>query len=114
MSGDRSAFCQALLDRFDGCYESPGGEVWVRYADALEAVDLADRMGIRLLGMEGFLVDGTDVFPAMSRIADFGDADAATAQTTARSLLTGTWAEPPHDVHSDAKGEYLIDLAVAG
>jgi hypothetical protein len=25
VSRDRSAFCQALLDRFDGCYESPGG-----------------------------------------------------------------------------------------
>ena len=65
----------------------------------------------RLLGLEGFIVGPTGVYPAMSRIADFSsDTDAA---KTARRLLLGEWSEPPTDVHPDAAGIYMIDLVVA-
>jgi len=39
------AFEAALANTFTDVYESPGGEIWVRYEDALAAIDLAEGMG---------------------------------------------------------------------
>src|SRR3954466_10353722 len=104
-------FEQMLLQRFDGCYESPGGEVWVRSEDALAAVRLAKVEGFRLLGLEAFIVGPTGIFPAMSRIADFSSDREAAA--TAERLLLGDWSEAPSDVHPDAAGTYMVDVCVA-
>jgi hypothetical protein len=101
-----------LLQRFDGCYESPGGEVWVRSEDALAAVQLATAEGFRLLGLEGFIVGPAGVFPAMSRIADFSP-DLGAGAETAERLLRGDWSEAPTDVHPDASGIYMVDVCVA-
>jgi hypothetical protein len=105
---------RALLEHFEGCYSSPGGEVWVRLVDALAALALAEEMGLRVLGMEGFIVDeaGT-VFPAMSRITDYSAASPAEALAAARAMLAAEWAVPPTDVHADASGHYMIDVVVA-
>ena len=48
----------------------------------------------------------------MSRIADWSSATAAQSYDLARALLTGACSTPPDDVHSDAIGEYMIDLVV--
>jgi hypothetical protein len=108
---DLGRFEQSLIERFDGCYVSPGGEVWVQRADALAALQLAEDMDRKLLGMEGFIVGESGIYPAMSR-TDFSKASATDAYSAARALLAGDWAEPPDDVHSDAKGDYMIDLVV--
>jgi hypothetical protein len=101
-----------LLQRFAGCHESPGGEVWVKAEDALSAVALAAKEGFRLLGLEGFIVGPEGVFPAMSRIADFS-ADASAGLAIAQNLLRGEWSRPPTDVHPAASGLYMIDVCVA-
>jgi len=101
-----------LLQRFDGCYESPGGEVWVRAEDALAAVRLAKTEGFRLLGLEGFIVGPKGVFVAMSRIVDFSS-DWNAGPETAERLLRGEWSQAPTDVHPDTSDIYMIDLCVA-
>jgi hypothetical protein len=93
----------------------PGGEVWVRHADAVAAVDLAQELGLHLLGMEGFLVGETGVYPSMSRIADYSAPGfVGNPYDHAKAQLTGGWADVPDDLHDDAEGDYLIDLVVAG
>jgi hypothetical protein len=103
-------FEQLLLQRFGGCYTSPGGEVWVRFQDAIPAVELAHESGFRLLGLEGFIVDAAGtVFPELNRIADFSQRAEVDAFATATALLTGQWSAPPEDVHPEASGIYMID-----
>lgn len=109
------SFGRELLARFPGCHVTPGGEVWVRHADAVAAVDLAQELGLHLLGMEGFVVGQTGVYPSMSRIADYsGPGFVGNPYDHAKVELTGPWAEVPDDLHMDAEGDYLIDLVVAG
>jgi hypothetical protein len=69
-------------------------------------------MDRKLLGMEGFIVGESGIYPAMSRITDYSKASATEVYSAARALLAGDWAEPPDDVHSDAEGDYMIDLVV--
>lgn len=110
--GDTSPFERELLARFSDTYSTLGGEVWVRYEDAEAALDLAQKQGRRLLGMEGFVV-GESVYPSMSRIADFSGTDSqGSAYDEAKALLTGPWAEVPDDMHEDAAGPYMIDIVV--
>ena len=104
-------FERLLLQRFDGCYQSPGGEVWVRSEDALAALRLVETEGFRLLGLEGFIVGAAGVFPAMSRIADLSGAGNSAAEAAER-LLRGEWSQAPTDVHLDASGTYMVDLCV--
>jgi hypothetical protein len=105
-------FGRELVARFSGCHI--GGEVWVRYEHAGAAIDLAEQASVRLLGMEGFLVGGGNVYPSMSRITDYSAAaDPGTAYAAARALLAGAWVSFPDDLHGDAKGDYMIDLVVA-
>lgn len=56
---DITPFRPELQGRFRDTYTTPGGEVWVRHADAVAAIDLVHERGLRLLGMEEFVV-GTD------------------------------------------------------
>lgn len=105
-------FDRELLSRFPGSLTRPGGEVWVRYEDAVAAVDLARGRGLSLLGLEGFVVGG-NVYPSMSRIADFSRSEyPGSAYDDAKALLIGPWAEVPEDLHSDAAGIYMIAVAV--
>jgi hypothetical protein len=105
-------FGQQLLTRFSGCHTFPNGEVWVQYEDALAALDLAQERGLRLLGMDGFVV-GVAVYPSMSRIADYSSIQTpGDAYDQAKALLVGPWAAVPDDLHSEAEGDYMIDLVV--
>lgn len=106
-------FRRELQSRFVGTYTAHGGEVWVRHEDAAAAVDLAQERGLRVLGMEGFVV-GEHVYPSMSRIADFSRSGfEGDAYADAKALLLGPWATIPDDLHSEAEGTYMIDIAVA-
>lgn len=110
---DHGSFGRELLARFLGSHTTPGGEVWVPYEDAIAAVELAQRRGLRLMGMEGFVVGEVNIYPSLSRIADYskvGEPDLAYAQ--ARAALLGPWSSIPDDLHSEAEGRYVIDLAV--
>lgn len=105
-------FDRDLLNRFPGSLAMPSGEVWVRYEDAIAAVDLAQERGLHLLGLEGFVV-GESVYASMSRIADFSRSGyQGSAYDDARALLVGPWADVPDDLHSDAEGIYMIDVSV--
>ena len=106
-------FERNLVERFDGCYVSPGGEVWVHRADALAALQLAQELDRRLLGLEAFIVGAYGVYPSLSRIVDFSGLPDASAYSRARALLAEDWAELPDDLHSDAEGDYMIGLVVA-
>ena len=107
-----SPFRLELQTRFVGTYTISGGEVWVRYEDAVAAIDLAQERGLRVLGMEGFVVGG-NVYPCMSRIADFSlSGDRGNAYQYARALLIGPWATVLDVLRSDANGTYMIDVAV--
>jgi hypothetical protein len=111
---DPSLFGRELRARFSGCHTTSGGEVWVRHEDAVAALDLAREHGLRLLGMEGFVVGDVSVYPSMSRIADYSSLDEpGTAYDHARALLIGPWVTIPDDLHSEAEGHYMIDLVVA-
>lgn len=107
--GTLRPFERELLARFSGTCRTAGGEVWVRYEDAVSAIDLAQERGLRVLGMEGFIV-GANVYPSMSRIADFSPQE--NAYGDARALLLGPWVEVPDDLHGDAAGLYMIDIVV--
>jgi hypothetical protein len=110
---DPSPFGRELRARFFGCHITSGGEVWVRYEDAVAALDLARERGLPLLGMEGFVVGDVRVYPSMSRIADYSALEEPeTAYDHARALLIGPWATIPDDLHSEAEGHYVIDLVV--
>ena len=107
-------FGRKLLARFDQCHVTMGGEVWVRYTDAVAAVDLAQECGLRLLGMEGLVVGEGGVYPSMSRIADYSSPGfVGDPYDRAKTQLRGSWAQLPDDLHSAAAGEYMIALVVA-
>ena len=92
---DLGMFERSLVERFCRCFVSPGGEGWVRGADALRASQLAEDLHRTLLGMEGFKVGASGISPAMSRIADYSGGSAEEAYSAACALLVGDWAEPP-------------------
>lgn len=105
-------FESELLAKFPRAVTTPGGEVWVRHEDAVAAIDVAQKRGLRLLGMDGFVV-GESVYVYMSRIADFSLRDyRGSAYDDAKTLLTGPRAQVPDDLHEDASGRYTIDIVV--
>ena len=71
------------------------GDTYVAVPAAVELVREAQRRGVRVLGLEGFLVSDDAVYPALSRIADFSDETAAHAAERAQELLSGAWITPP-------------------
>jgi hypothetical protein len=64
-------FERKLVERFERCHVSSVGEVWVQRGDALAALQLAEELGRTLLGMEGFIVGASGVYPSLGRVADF-------------------------------------------
>ena len=62
-----------------------GGETLVAAEVALELLDEARRQRIQSSGLEGFLIDGEAVYPALSRIADFSALSTQSADLRAAS-----------------------------
>ncbi len=85
-------------------------------ADAIpRLVDQAQHKGLKVLGLEGFLVDSENVYPALSRIADFSGDSPATSAARAQELLQGPWAEPPtaaDQMHPKATGRYMLTVVL--
>ena len=48
-----------------------GSETFIDADVVPQLLDEVERRGVRLLGLEGFLIGDEDIFPALSRIADF-------------------------------------------
>jgi len=50
-----------------------GNEWFVASEAAPDLIAEANRRGVKVLGLEGFLIDGDATYPALSRIADFSN-----------------------------------------
>lgn len=70
-----------------------GSAVLVGFDSWLAAVDLAESLGVRVLGMEGFTTDGDKVRADDEFIADFGDPDADASFRAARRVLSAWLAD---------------------
>jgi hypothetical protein len=92
-----------------------GGDTFVAFDAAEALLDEARRQGVKVLGLEGFLVAEDAVYPALGRIADFSAEPASTADARARALLRGPWAHPPtaeDQVHRDAAGGHMLTIVL--
>lgn len=88
-----------------------GGETFVTPGLAIDVIDQAAALGVKPLGLEGFLVSDEAVYPAMSRIADASSVPDSEAASWLRSLLTGPWATAPapsDQIHGDATGRHMV------
>ena len=94
------------------------GNEWFVDANAgPDVVEEATRRGVKVLGLEGFLIGEAGTFPALSRIADFSHDPIAVANRKAIDLLRGEWAAPPtaaDQMHGDAAGRYMIAIVLDG
>jgi hypothetical protein len=92
-----------------------GGEIFLAAEAVPGLIDEAGRQGVKVLGLEGFLISGEQVYPALSRIADFSADPARLSAARARELLTGPWATPPtpaDQMHPEAAGRYMIAVVL--
>jgi hypothetical protein len=100
---------------------SRGSKIPVAADAAADLIDRAERGGVGILGLEGFLISVSTVYPALSRIADFsrsGTSDADFVRRSAaeaRQLLAGEWSSPPgpvDQIHPEAKGPYMLAVVL--
>ena len=93
-----------------------GGETFLSVDAARDLIEEADRRGVRVLGLEGFLIGDGAVYPALSRVADFSDASPRDAVAQAKHLLEGAWASAPttdDQMQSAASGRYMLAVVLA-
>ena len=68
-----------------------GGLMLIRHSDALSLVDALAAAGVRILGLEGFDVEGSYVRSDMGLIADFSDVvEPSESATAARRFIEAT------------------------
>jgi hypothetical protein len=107
-----------FADRNPHLAERRGGEIYVAASAAVELINEAESSGIRILGMEGFII-GDRTYPALSRIADFSRDNSqgrpdlvAWSCQEARRIMTGPWRSAPvghaDQIHPDAAGRHMI------
>jgi hypothetical protein len=93
-----------------------GGETFLEIDTADELISDAERQGIRILGLEGFLIAEDCVYPALSRVADFSDvADAQQSAALARELVLGAWRTPPtpaDQMSEEANGRHMLAIVL--
>jgi len=109
-----------LLEQFaiahPGGVTRRGGETFVEAELVVLLVDEAQRRGIAILGLEGFLIDDESVYPSLSHVADFSGAEPEEAWAAARALLAGPWSSPPapdDQINSSARGRYMLAVVLA-
>lgn len=109
----------ALLDDFAASHPAAvvkRGSEW--FVDATVAPDLvaeAAHREIKVLGLEGFLIDDGGIYPALSRIADFSDDAPEEANRKAIALLNGEWAiapSPADQMSSEATGRHMLAVVL--
>lgn len=93
-----------------------GGENFVDIDAADELISEAERKGVRILGLEGFLIGEDGVYPALSRVADLSDVtDARQSAALARELVLGAWRTPPSpadQMSEAASGRHMLDIVL--
>ena len=96
--------------------DAGGGELFVDVHAAGAFLDELERRGLRLLGMEGFMVaPGAATVPSMDQIADLSDASPTLALAEARALIE-TWTARPSAADHPAlggAGRHMIVFVVA-
>lgn len=93
-----------------------GGETYIKAEAVTDLLGQAEGQGLTVLGMEGFLVSGQNVYPALSRIADFSGNTGPESIARARALLAGPWASPPtsaDQMHPAATGTHVITVVLS-
>jgi hypothetical protein len=92
------------------------GNEWLVAAEAApDLVAEANRRGVKVLGLEGFLIDGDATYPALTRIADFSGDPPEVANRRALALLAGDWSSPPtslDQMSSVASGRHMIAVVL--
>jgi hypothetical protein len=92
------------------------GDTFVDIDAADEFISEAERQGIRILGLEGFLIADDYEYPALSRIADFSDvSDAQQSAALARELVLGAWRTPPtpaDQMSESASGRHMLSIVL--
>jgi hypothetical protein len=111
----------ALLDNFAASRPADvlrrGNEWFVDAAAAPDLIAEAVQKNVKVLGLDGFLVGDTGIYPALSRIADFSDDALDVANRKALALLAGDWATAPdaeEQMHSGAAGRYVLSVVLDG
>jgi hypothetical protein len=113
------ALVSRLVDDFASSHNDDviqrGGETFIAAERVGDLIDAAEQQHVRVLGLEGFIINDVTVYPALSRIADFSHDTPETATRRARELLTGTWAKSPtsdDQLHSEAIGRHMIAVVL--
>ena len=91
------------------------GTAFMAIEAAEDLIEEAFHEGIKVLGLDGFLIDGEVVYPALSRIADFSADSPTGAYERAKELLRGQWVLPPtqaDQMHSEARGRHMVDVVL--
>lgn len=111
----------ALLDDFAASRPADvvrrGNEWFVDAAAAADLIAEAAQKNVKVLGLDGFLVGDTGIYPALSRIADFSDDTLDVANRKALALLAGEWANAPDgddQMHGEATGRYMLSVVLEG
>jgi hypothetical protein len=92
-----------------------GGETFLSVDAVRDLIEEAARRGVKVLGLEAFVISDATVYPALSRIADLSAASASDAADEAKRLLEGAWATAPtteDQLHSDASGRYMLAVVL--
>jgi hypothetical protein len=117
-----SQLLEAFAEAHPNECERRGGEVFVSVEAALRLLDEVERLGVAVLGLEGFVI-GEATYPALSRIADFSRTPeylqpdfARWSCAEARRVLVGPWSTRPQgqadQIHSDAEGRHMISIVL--
>ena len=111
----------ALLDDFAASRPADvvrrGNEWFVDAAAAADLIAEAAQKNVKVLGLDGFLVGDTGIYPALSRIVDFSDDALDIANCKALALLAGEWANAPDgddQMHGEATGRYMLSVVLDG
>jgi hypothetical protein len=111
-----------FMRRHPNSVEKRGGSTFIAVDIAGDFIAEAERKGIGIIGMDGFLISEF-TYPALGRIADFAtDGNdsrpdfVAWSCRQARALLAGRWASPPtpalDQMNPEAVGRYMIDFTL--
>jgi len=93
-----------------------GSETYIKAEAIPDLLDRAEGQGLTVLGLEGFLISGQHVYPALSRVADFSGHPGPESIAGARALLDGPWALPPtqaDQMHPAATGSHVIAVVLS-
>jgi hypothetical protein len=89
------------------------GDTYLSVDAARDVLDEAERRGVPVLMLEGFLIDGEIVYPALSRTTSDLSAGVTPQESAAaaKRTLAHSWASAPtpeDQMHPDAVGRHMI------